>query len=139
MTPETQWQCEQACVRLCHDFAWTVDACDYDAFVRLFSTDGAFVRAGQRQVGHASIRAFLDARPADRITRHICTNIRVDMTSPTTATGSCSTLMFLANAPRITPLPVPVSPPVVVDYQDDYVLTGEGWRFKSRTVQIVFQ
>ena len=96
------------------------------------------MNAGQRQVGHAAIRAFLDARPVDRITRHICTNIRVDMTSPTTASGSCSTLMLLASAPRDTPLPVPISPPVVVDYQDEYVLTDEGWKFKCRTVQIVF-
>lgn len=139
MHTEDQQQCERACIRLCHDFAGTVDACNYDAFVHLFSADGTFERGGQRYVGHQAIRGFLDTRPANRVTRHICSNIRIDMTGPTTATGSCSALMFLANAVKGTPLPLPVSPPVVVDYLDDYLLTSEGWKFNRRTALVVFQ
>ena len=105
--------------------------------------------AGERQ--HALdmlrhfIRQFLDARPAGRVTRHLCSNIRVDMTGPDTATGGCSALMYHAavetavSAASVAQLPLPVSPPVVVDYIDDYVLTSGGWKFKYRRTTVVFQ
>ena len=134
-----QARCERECTRLCHHFAWFVDRCEYDAFVALFVPDGVFVRTGQESRGHAAIRSFLDARPRERVTRHVCANIRIDMTGPTTATGSCSALMFQAAAPNQATLPLPVSPPIVVDYVDDYVLTAAGWKFRQRKTEIVFQ
>ncbi|WP_076998853.1 nuclear transport factor 2 family protein [Variovorax sp. KK3] len=141
MNPEDTPRCERECTRLCNDFAWTVDRCDYDAFVRLFAEDGMFERAGQASIGHAAIRRFLDGRPAGRTTRHICTNVRIDMTGPGTATGTCSALMFQAPAidGAARPEPLPVSAPVIVDYADDYVLTDSGWKFKRRVTTLVFQ
>lgn len=138
---EDQRHCEQACTRLCHDFAWTVDQRDYAAFVALFAEDGVFDRAGQRSEGHTAIRQFLDARPIDRVTRHLCTNIRIDRVGPGTAVGTCSALMYAANrvSGPATAQPLPVSAPVVVDYADDYVLTDRGWKFKCRRVALVFQ
>lgn len=139
MNPEDKLHCEQACTRLCTDFAWTVDNGDYAAFVALFAPDGVFERAGQASRGHAAIRSFLDARPTGRVTRHACTNIRIDMTGPDTATGSCCALMFQAPAEKDAPLPLPVSAPWVVDYLDEYVRTADGWKFKHRRTTIVFQ
>ena len=136
---EDQLRCERDCTRLCHDFAWTVDKLDYDAFVALFAADGVFERATQQSRGHQAIRQFLDARPTGRVTRHLCTNTRIDMTGPDTATGSCSALMYHAPAGKDAQLPLPVSAPVVVDYLDDYVLTAAGWRILHRRTTIVFQ
>lgn len=138
---EDKLRCERECTRLCNDFAWTVDQRDYDAFVELFAEDGAFERAGQRSVGHAAIRQFLDARPADRITRHIVSNIRVDLTGPATAAGTCSALMYQATheSAAAPTQPLHVSAPVVVDYVDDYLLTNRGWKFACRRTALVFQ
>ena len=139
MTTEDQLRCERECSRLCHDFVWSVDRGDYDAFVALFASDGVFDRAGTPSRGHAAIRAFLDARPVDRVTRHTCSNVRIDMTGPQTATGNCMALMFQATAQPPAQLPLRVSQPVVVDYDDEYVLTPDGWKFKYRKTTIVFQ
>lgn len=137
MTNQDQQECERQCVRLCHDFVWLVDACQYDGFVALFAVDGAFERAGQISRGHEAIRQFLAARPAGRVTRHVCTNIRIDMITPDAAKGTCTALMFQAPAGQQTPLPV--STPVVVDYDDLYQLTDSGWKFKHRKIQVIFQ
>lgn len=128
-------------MRLCHDFAWTVDHGHYDAFVQLFDQDGVFERAGQASAGHQAIRSFLNARPEGRVTRHICTNIRIDQTGADTATGTCSALMYqaLSTSAPVPPQPLPVSAPVVVDYVDDYVLTAGGWKFKRRKTTLIFQ
>jgi SnoaL-like domain len=139
MTLEDHLRCERECTRLCMDFAWTVDLQKYDAFVALFAQDGVFERAGQPCVGHPAIRAFLDARPADRVTRHVCTNTRIDMTGSHAATGSCSAMMYHAPLAKDAQLPLPVFSPVIVDYADDYVLTQDGWKFKYRKTFIVFQ
>lgn len=140
MNFEDQLRCELECARLCNDFAWTVDARDYVAFVALFATGGIFDRGGQKSIGHEAIREFLDARPVDRVTRHICTNMRFDMTGPDTATGTCSALMYQAPAAKEAQPSqlLPLSPPVVVDYVDAYVLTGGGWKFKCRKASVVF-
>ena len=136
MQPEDQLRCERECTRLCYDFAFTVDHMDYDAFVALFAADGVFDRAGLRSAGHEAIRNFLNARPTGRVTRHLISNVRINMTSATSATGTCSALMYAAAG---TATPLPVTPPLVVDYTDDYVLTADGWKIKLRQTGIVFQ
>ncbi|HEV2041563.1 MAG TPA: nuclear transport factor 2 family protein [Casimicrobiaceae bacterium] len=140
-TVEDELRCERACTHLCNDFAWTVDQRDYRAFVDLFTEGGAFERPGQRSVGHAAIRQFLDTRPVDRVTRHIISNIRINMTGPATATGTCSALMYQAthDSASAPTQPLPVSAPVVVDYVDDYALTSGGWKFACRRTSMVFQ
>lgn len=137
-------RCERECTRLCHDFAWTVDACQYADFVALFIPDGVFERAGQASHGAGDILKFLDARPTDRVTRHMCSNIRINMTGPDTAKGTCTALMFQATAEKSDdtgekkPRPLAAAAPLVVDYLDDYVLTASGWKFKHRQTHIVF-
>ena len=139
MTADNQLRCERECTRLCNDFAWTVDNGDYNGFVALFAIDGIFERAGQVSRGHEAIHKFLDARPAGRVTRHACSNIRIDMTGSDTATGSCMALMFQAPAGQGEPGPLTCAGAVVAEYMDDYILTAAGWKFKHRRATIVFQ
>jgi hypothetical protein len=145
MNFEEKLLCERDCSRLCQDFAWTVDHLDYPAFVALFAADGVFEREGQRSAGHEAILAFLNARPTGRVTRHLISNVRIDMTGPNTATGHCSAMMYAASGSEgsegsnSSDTPLPVSPPLVVDYADDFVRTADGWRFQHRRTRIVFQ
>lgn len=139
MNAEDRLRCERECTRLCHDFAAAVDGREYAAFVDLFVADGIFERAGVASCGHEAIRSFLGTRAADRVTRHACSNIRIDMTGPDTATGASLALMYQATAAAPGQSPLPVSAPIVVDYADDYVLTGGSWKFERRKATIIFQ
>ena len=139
MHPQDQIRCERECARLCNDFMWTVDTGDYDGCVALFAPDGALERAGQVSRGHAGVRQFLNARPANRVTRHTCSNIRIDMTGPETATGTSCATMFHAQAERDAPLPLTASTPLFAEYVDAYVLTEAGWKIKHRKIVIVFR
>ena len=139
MNLEEKLRCERECTRLCNDFAWAVDTFHYDAFVSLFMPDGVFDRAGQVSRGGVEIRRFLNARPADRVTRHVCTNIRIDPVSPEVAVGNCYTLVFVAQADAAASLPLPTPLPMVVEYHDEYSHSAEGWKIQSRKLKIVFQ
>ena len=142
--PEHLLRCEHECTRLCHDFAWTVDAVQYRAFVALFTPDGVFERAGQASRGADYILMFLDTRPLNRMTRHVCSNIRIDMTGPDTAKGTSTALMFQAPMAQAAegsadvPGSLTAAVPWVVDYLDYYALTAAGWKFKHRQTHIVF-
>lgn len=139
MSVEDLHRCERECTRLCHDFAAAVDSRQYGMFADLFAPDGVFDRAGQVSYGQAEILQFLNARPADKVTRHACTNIRIDMTGPQAATGHSYVLVFQGQALGDAQQPLPTTAPMVVEYQDTYVLMAEGWKFKHRVVKIVFQ
>ena len=139
MTLDDQLRCERECTRLCNDFVWTVDHWDYDGCVALFAPDGAIERAGQVSRGHAGVRTFLDARPSNRITRHTCSNVRIDLTGTSTATGTSCATMFHAQATRDALLPLQCSIPLLAEYFDDYVLTASGWKISYRKIVVVFQ
>jgi hypothetical protein len=139
MVDEETLHCERACTRLCHDFAAFVDSLQYDAFTSLFAIDGTFDRAGQRYEGRQAIREFLDMRSANRLTRHLCMNIRIDKTASGQASGTSVALMFQGTAGSETARSLATSTPVVVDYIDAYTLTPDGWKFKSRKAVIVFE
>lgn len=132
-------RCERECSRLCNDFAWAVDGRRYDQFVALFTLDGVFDRAGHVSSGRAEILQFLNARPGDKLTRHVCTNICITMIGPAAASGRSYALVFQTQTPPGAALPVPTPAPLVVEYYDDYALTDEGWKFKQREVKIIFQ
>jgi hypothetical protein len=127
-----------ACERLCMDFASFVDARRYAELVALFSADGEFNPPGASARGHAELRAFFESRPADIVTRHLCTTIRIEpVAAERRAAGTCSVVMFRGLPGAGAAVPVP-SVGNVVDYRDTFVLTADGWRFQQRRVSVVF-
>jgi len=128
---DQQQQCEAACARLCNDFAYFVDHGDYEKLVGLFVETGSFERRGEVLSGRATILASMQARPGNVITRHACTNIRIDLQPDGSAHGTCTLILFHAvagTAPATT----------VAEYRDVYVHTPDGWRIRSRVADIVF-
>lgn len=132
-------RCERECTRLCQDFIYTIDRRQYDAFLALFGPDPLLDRAGKVFTGIDGLRTFCEGRPRDRYVRHTCSNIRIDMTSPTTATGTSAVTMFGAIAEPDAALPLPSTLQVFAEYEDAYLLTAAGWKIKSRRIRIVFQ
>ena len=78
MTEIEELLIERACERLIIDSATHNDQRDWPALAALYAEDGVVVRPnGQRLEGRAAIEAAYAAGPAERVTRHVCANLRV--------------------------------------------------------------
>src|SRR5688572_29475890 len=96
---ETQ-SIELACSKLCNQFAVFNDAGKHEDLVALFIEDGRYARPTDPDnylSGHAAILAAFKARPTDKITRHLITNIVVNVTGAKTAQGLCYVTLFSGN------------------------------------------
>jgi uncharacterized protein (TIGR02246 family) len=73
----------QACQEVVLRAAACVDAGDATALAALFTEDAVLVRPGAEPlVGRTAIHATYAQRPAERITRHLVSNMLVDIESP---------------------------------------------------------
>jgi uncharacterized protein (TIGR02246 family) len=142
MTAQEQLAIEHACQKVMLKSISTFDDRDFAGFAALFAADGVFVRAnqpGEPLVGREAIVAALQARPADRLTRHLCTNIEIDVIDADRAVGRCYLYLFSAS----TALPEqvggrPADPTQRLgQYLDKYVRTPEGWRIARRDGKVV--
>ena len=131
-------RCERECTRLCQDFIYTIDRRQYEPFMALFAPEPTLDRAGQVFRGMDGLKQFCEGRAHDRYVRHATGNIRIDMTGAATARGTSSVTMFGATAEPDAALPLPSSLLIFAEYDDDYVLTGAGWKIKNRRITIVF-
>jgi hypothetical protein len=130
---------EHACAKVSIAFANAIDRNDYDAVIGLFASDGILDRWGNAIQGHAALRQWLDSRPRDVTTRHVCTNIMIERVSPGEARGTTYfTFYSAANAANGEALPLE-GPAVVGEYHDRFVLTERGWRLGKRVVTPKFK
>jgi hypothetical protein len=84
LTPEQQQQIEAACKRLVLEAVNCTDQQDYAGLATLFLPDGVLYRPTAPESPlerRASIQASYQGRPANRITRHCCSNFRVTVES----------------------------------------------------------
>jgi hypothetical protein len=134
MTKMDDYATEHACQRLSIAFANSIDQFDYDAVIKLFTEDGILDRWGNAIQGHEALRQWLDARPRDIITRHVCSNVLVERVSPSEARGTTYFTFYGASRTdgnEILPLN---GPTMVGEYHDHFVLTEGGWRLRKRSV-----
>jgi ketosteroid isomerase-like protein len=119
---------ERAIERLIIDYAAHNDAADWDAVAALYVQEGRMSRPTAPDdfiEGRDAILAAFKSRPP-RATRHICANIRVDVTGDTaTATGQI--LLFTGH-----------EAPKVGSYADRLTRTANGWRFAERRGSLDF-
>jgi hypothetical protein len=130
--------CILACERLCHDFGWHIDHRDYPAFLELFTEDGVFERGGLVSRGHDELSQFLEGRPLDMVTRHLFTGVRITPRSAQAATGTSSCFVYRTSATADQTYPLQIPAPRVVEFEDDFVRTAQGWRFERRRVSHIF-
>jgi hypothetical protein len=107
------------------------DSGRFDELVALFSVDGVLEVKGEPVVtGHDAIRAYLGGVGRDladtsttQLIRHFVTNLRIEVSSPSEATGACYFLVVTDRG---------------VDhwgrYRDTYARNDDAWRFARRTV-----
>jgi ketosteroid isomerase-like protein len=120
---------EREIERMVLDYAAFNDAGDWEAVAGMFAADGRVSRPiapDDFTQGCDAILAAFKARPP-RTTRHIVSNIRVDVDSES---ASATSQIMLFTGPGMAPL--------VGSYADRLVKTAEGWRFTERRGSLDF-
>ncbi|MGH8228433.1 MAG: nuclear transport factor 2 family protein [Steroidobacteraceae bacterium] len=133
---------EHACERLVLRSIRAFDERDWKGYAALFTPDGLFIRANAPDApltGREAILAALAARPAARLTRHLCTNIEIDVLDAEHAAARCYLLLYAGDAS--TPAGAggrPAEPPQRIgEYHDELTLTAQGWRIRRREGRLV--
>lgn len=130
LTPADLHAIEWQCARLINLYAQLNDAARWEEVAALYAADGSMTRPTAPDapiIGREAILAAFRSRPA-RTTRHICSNIVIDVESATSARGSSAMLLFTSAD----------APPLVGGFEDRFVLTGDGWRFAERRGTLTF-
>jgi uncharacterized protein (TIGR02246 family) len=122
----------QSIERLFSDFAWFADRCDAEGLARLFMRDGVLLVGGRESAGSDNIAADCQKRFAtsDRKTRHMWSNLRIDMPTSDTARTTAIQLTFETSGddtpPRLR----------VNDVIDELRKEASGeWRFVRRYIR----
>lgn len=127
---------ERACARLVIDSATFNDQRDWASLAALYAPDGVVVRpSGQRIEGREAIEAAYAAGPGERVTRHLCTNIRVDVDGPDAAHATTAVLIVSgvrSDDPDVTFGVIPNDRHLVGAFADRFVRTDAGWRIAER-------
>ena len=132
---------ERSCARLVVDSATFNDQRDWASLAGLYADDGVLVRPnGQRLEGRAAIEAAYAAGPPDRVTRHVCANVRVDVDGPDAAHATTVVLIVSGTRtddPGVTHGIVPAEHHLVGEFADRFVRTADGWRIAERRASVV--
>lgn len=129
---------EAACARLCVDFVNYLDARRYETVLELFTEDATLDRMGQVLKGRGEIKGFLEGRPV-AATRHVCTNIQIELQSEDAATGHCYILFFQGERVADDEIAVASKTPSVVEYRDKFLRTASGWKIQARRIHMVMK
>ena len=132
---------ERACEQLSVAYARAVDFRDYDAFVELFADD-ALLDLGMQIKGKEAIRESMQKRSDEIRSRHVLTNISIEVQDSQHARGISYLTLYrhVGTESLRTEIPIPATLPTAVGhYEDAFLLTPEGWRFKTRTLHVAFR
>jgi len=131
---------ERACRRLSVAYARGIDFRDYDAAADLFTED-AELDVGFPLRGREKIRRALSRRPDELRSRHVLTNIFIDVVDDANARGiSYLTLYRHVGAESLQAAPIELAGPAGVGhYEDAFTLTAGGWRIARRKLHFAFR
>ncbi len=140
MAQQIQQDIQRECEALSIAYARAVDFRDYDEFVRLFAEDGV-LDVGQPLVGRSAIKAAMEKRSDKLRSRHVLTNIFIDVVDKQNARGiSYLTLYRHIGEESLSSDPIDFGGPAAVGhYEDKFVLTDTGWCFASRKLHFAFR
>jgi len=124
---------ERACQRLVLQFAQYNDDLDHESLANLFVEDCVFARPLDPQYpyyGKDKVHAIFRDRKA-RLTRHVMTNILIDVLSEDEAKGRSYVTMASSGTPN-EKWPREGEGIFMGAFDDVFVRTDDGWKFKSR-------
>jgi hypothetical protein len=121
--------------RLVEEISWRIDHGRADSVWELFVPDGVLATSGAPLVGQDAIRTWGAARVASAArTRHIISGMRFTDGGDGHATGSTLLTVFIHEGDGRGA----AIPSVVGEGADEFVRTDVGWRFVSRTFEVLF-
>jgi uncharacterized protein (TIGR02246 family) len=134
---------ERACERLMYEYARVVDSGQASKMAELFTEDGTWTAGDGRVLeGREQIRAAFTARQhlARRQSRHVITNLIVDVHSENEASGICYLVNFRHDSATGTAeKPAPAAAPKFVgDYHLTFRRDAGNWRIASLRFDLAF-
>lgn len=131
---------EHACQKLIIEYGHRIDRHDAAGFAALFAQDAAYKPAAEPVplLGREAIWRWACDYPAERLTRHLCTNILVGVLSTDRAVSSSYAVVFREPNANGNGISARVTPRAIVKYHDEFRRTGEGWKFSSRYYDVDF-
>ncbi|SCK52995.1 SnoaL-like domain-containing protein [Streptomyces sp. ScaeMP-e48] len=139
LDPLDRLTAERACERLIVEFVHELDLGEPGRVAALFTADGVWEWAeGDRRIeGRDGLRTYFGARPADRLSRRICTNILVTLTSASTATATTYFTTYRVDGHSGGMLP-PRPPTQVGHYEDTFRKVDGRWLLSRRALFLAF-
>ncbi len=143
LSPLERLQVERACERLVYAYSRALDVGDMSAAADFFAENGSMARPmapTQLIQGRENIRASLLTRPKTLLTKHLATNIVIDVESADTARG-ISYLTMIATTPGNAEPPFLSQGPIYFgQFEDRFVRENATWKFLERrgSIQMKF-
>ena len=135
---------ERACERLVYVYSRALDLGDMSAAADCFAANGSMARPMMPDAviqGRETIRASLLTRPKTLLTKHLATNVMVDVESRDSASG-LSYLTMISTTPQGDAKPPHVSqgPVYFGEFKDKFVRENGEWKFLERrgSIQMKF-
>jgi hypothetical protein len=135
---------ERACERIVYAYARALDLGDMSAAADFFAENGSFARPMSPDKvieGRETIRAALLTRPKTLLTKHLASNVMIDVVSRDEARGLSYLTMISTTPPRDTAEPYISAGPVYFgEFKDRFVREGGEWKFLERrgSIQMKF-
>ena len=135
---------ERACERIVYAYARALDLGDMSAAADCFAENGSMARpmAPEQLIqGRETIRAALLTRPKTLLTKHLATNVVVNVISRDEARGLSYLTMISTTPPAEGVAPFVSAGPIYFgEFKDRFVREGGEWRFLERrgSIQMKF-
>ncbi|MBT2233565.1 nuclear transport factor 2 family protein [Nonomuraea sp. NEAU-A123] len=140
LTPIDRLLAERACERLILTFIHRLDLGRPSSVADLFTPDGVWEWPydGRRVQGREALRDYFGSRPADRLSRRMCTNILVTVDSPSTATATTYLATYRVDGYAEGALLPPRLPANIGHYEDTFHRMKGSWLLARRTLVLPF-
>ncbi|WP_371573589.1 nuclear transport factor 2 family protein [Streptomyces sp. NBC_01314] len=131
---------ERACERLILELVHRLDLGEPSTVADLFTPDGVWEWPyDQRRIeGREALREYFGSRPADRLSRRMCTNILVTVDSPDTAAATTYFATYRVDGYTEGALVAPRLPANIGHYQDTFRRIDSTWLLATRTLVLPF-
>ncbi len=135
---------ERACERIVHAYSRALDLGDLSGAADFFAENGSMARPmmpDQVIQGRETIRASLLTRPKTLLTKHLATNVMIDVESRDSASG-ISYLTMISTTPAADAKPpfTSAGPVWFGEFKDRFVRENGVWKFLERrgSIQMKF-
>ncbi len=138
MTPTERLIIESALRELNADFCYFLDQRLTDKLADLFTDNALYTHDRRESRGRKAIHDLFSTRNAlgTRTSRHLQTGLRLAINDTQSARGNSICMTIAADE---TPPVTHVSPHLIADFSDDYLLCEDGyWRISRRHIERIF-